>query len=217
MAASRRTLLAAAGAALLAAAALTLLVRGGRAAPVRNLDTPHRAIVCLGDSLTAGVGAGPGEDFPALLARALGRPVVNAGVRGDTTAGARRRFAADVLTHRPGIVVVCLGANDFMRGATAADAEANLAAIARTAQAAGAMVVLGGFTFPSLAEDWGAMYERVARAEGCLLVPRLLAGILSDPALKSDEVHPNAKGYAILAERLAGPIAALVRRAGWGP
>jgi acyl-CoA thioesterase-1 len=182
---------------------------------IRNLDTPQRVIVCLGDSLTAGVGAGPGEDVPARLAALLNRPVVNAGVSGDTTAGALARLPRDVLGLRPGLVVVGLGGNDFLRGGTAAQAEANLEAILRALQGAGAMVVLEGFSFPSLQEDWAGMYRRLAEREACLLVPGLLDGIQRNPELKSDSIHPNAKGYALMAKRLAGPLGKLLKRAGW--
>jgi lysophospholipase L1-like esterase len=182
---------------------------------VRNIDTPGRSVVCFGDSLTAGVGAKPGEDVASRLGAALGRTVVNAGVSGDTTTSALARVATSVLVHRPGIVVVCLGGNDFLRGVPLETAGENLGAIVREIQQSGAMVVLGGFTFPSLAGDWAAMYARVARREGCLLVPDLLDGISGNPDLKSDSIHPNAAGYAIMAGRLEKPLRGLMRRAGW--
>lgn len=172
-------------------------------------------MVCFGDSLTAGVGANPGEDIASRLGAALGRAVVNAGVSGDTTADALARVAADVLVHRPGIVVVCLGGNDFLRGIPVETAGENLGAIVRAIHQSGAMVVLGGFSFPSFAADWAGMYARVAKREGCLLVPDLLAGIAANPDLKSDSIHPNAAGYAVLAGRLEKPLRDLMRRAGW--
>jgi lysophospholipase L1-like esterase len=75
------------------------------------------------------------------------------------------------------------------------------------------MVVLLGFTFPSLTADYESMYERVAAEEGCLLVPNVMKGILRDPALKSDEIHPNARGYALMAERIAPPVGKLLKKA----
>jgi lysophospholipase L1-like esterase len=35
-------------------------------------------------------------------------------------------------------------------------------------------------------------------------------GILSDPSLKSDEIHPNARGYEVMAERVEGPLKKLM-------
>jgi lysophospholipase L1-like esterase len=182
---------------------------------VRNLDTPGRSVVCLGDSLTAGVGAKPGEDIASRLGTALGRAVVNAGVSGDTTAAALARVSADVLAHKPGIVVVLLGGNDFLRGVPVETAGENLGSIVRAIHQSGAMVVLGGFSFPGLGSDWEGMYARVAKREGCLLVPDLLAGIVRKPNLMSDSIHPNAAGYAVLAGRLEKPLRDLIVRAGW--
>jgi len=75
------------------------------------------------------------------------------------------------------------------------------------------MVVLLGFKFPSLNANYEEMYERVADQEGCLLIPGTLKGILTDPALKSDEIHPNARGYQLMAERVSGPFQKLLRKA----
>ena len=191
----------------------TLLPR--RQQEVRNIDTPGRSVVCFGDSLTAGVGAKPGEDIASRLGTALGRAVVNAGVSGDTTASALKRVGAGVLVHRPGIVVVCLGGNDFLRGIPVETAGENLGAIVRAIHQSGAMVLLGGFSFPSINADWAGMYAGVAEREGCLLVPDLLAGIARKPDLMSDSIHPNGAGYAVLAGRLEKPLRDLLRRAAW--
>jgi lysophospholipase L1-like esterase len=75
------------------------------------------------------------------------------------------------------------------------------------------MVVLLGFNFPSLTASYGKMYARVASDEKCLLIPDLLDGIIGNPSLKSDEIHPNARGYALMAERVAGPCGKLIRKA----
>jgi lysophospholipase L1-like esterase len=91
--------------------------------------------------------------------------------------------------------------------------KANLASIIRRIQGQGAMVVLLGFEFPSFGPDYGDLYEDVAEEQRCLLVPDLLDGILSNPKLKSDEIHPNAAGYALIAERVSGPLAKLIDRA----
>jgi lysophospholipase L1-like esterase len=58
---------------------------------IRNLRSAGETIICFGDSLTEGVGAGSGEDYPSILSRLLVMPVINAGQRGDTTAEALAR------------------------------------------------------------------------------------------------------------------------------
>jgi acyl-CoA thioesterase-1 len=180
---------------------------------VRNLDSRGTAIIAFGDSLTQGYGASAGEAYPALLTSKLGVEVINAGVSGDTTETALARIDNDVVARNPRIVVVGLGGNDFLRRAPIATTEANLRAIVKTIQGAGAMVVLLGFEFPSIGPSYAKMYERVADEEECLLIDDLMDGILTDPKLRSDEIHPNAAGYAIMAERIEGPLETLIGRA----
>lgn len=181
--------------------------------PVRNLDSGGSAIIAFGDSLTAGYGASAGEDYPSRLSALAGVAVVNAGVSGDTTESAMARIESDVLTAGPRIVIVALGGNDFLRGSSLEETEKNLRSIVKQIQAAGAAVVVLGFEFPSFSADYAAMYERIAREEECLLVEEVLDGILTNPSLKSDSIHPNARGYAVMAERIAGPLRRLVERA----
>ena len=180
---------------------------------IANLASRGTNIIAFGDSLTAGYGVIAGEDYPSRLAAITGIPIVNAGVNGDTTDSALARIDADVLTRDPRIVIVGLGGNDFLRGAPIATTEANLRTIIQKIHAAGAMVVVLGYKFPTLQANYETMYERVAKDEQCLLVPDLLDGIESNPQLKSDEIHPNARGYQLIAERVAGPLQKLLRRA----
>ena len=70
-----------------------------------------------------------------------------------------------------------------------------------------------GPVLPSLTASYETMYERVARDTGSMLIPDLLDGIQRDPALKSDDIHPNGRGYQLMAERVAGPVKTLIRKA----
>jgi len=180
---------------------------------IANLASRGTNIIAFGDSLTAGYGVIACEDYPSRLAAITGIPIVNAGVNGDTTDSALARIDADVLTRDPRIVIIGLGGNDFLRGAPIGTTEANLRTIIHKIHAAGAMVVVLGYKFPTLQANYETMYERVAKDEQCLLVPDLLHGIESNPQLKSDEIHPNARGYQLIAERVAGPLQKLLRRA----
>src|SRR5215212_11260441 len=83
---------------------------------VRNIASRGSAIIAFGDSLTAGYGANPGEDYPSRLSTMIGATIVNAGVNGDTTESALARVDADVLARDPRIVLVGLGGNDLLRG-----------------------------------------------------------------------------------------------------
>jgi lysophospholipase L1-like esterase len=195
-------------------AAVALLVAAWLLWPsarVKNRDALGSNVIAFGDSLTAGYGAGPGEDYPSRLAALLGREIVNAGVSGDTTEQALARIDDDVLARDPKLVIVGLGGNDFLSSVPIQTTEANLRSIVRKIHDRGAMVLLLGFRFPSLQNNYESMYARIAKEEGCALLPDLLDGILSDPKLKSDEIHPNANGYAIIAERIAPPAKKLLQ------
>ncbi|HET7436690.1 MAG TPA: arylesterase [Thermoanaerobaculia bacterium] len=180
---------------------------------VKNLDSTGGNVIAFGDSLTAGYGANAGEDYPSRLAALASTPILNAGVSGDTTESALARLDPDVLQRDPRIVIVGLGGNDFLQNIPIATTEANLREIARQIQKAGAMVVLLGYRFPSVTANYEGMYARVAKEERCLLIPDLLNGIISNPSLKSDEIHPNAAGYQLMAERVAGPFGKLLKKA----
>lgn len=199
--------------AVVVAIALVWFLWPSPASRVKNLESRGTAIVAFGDSLTAGYGAQPGGDYPSQLSAKIGRPIVNAGVSGDTTEAALARIDTDVLAHDPRIVIIGLGGNDFLRRADIATTEANLRSIVRRIQDSGAMVALLGFRFPTLGPSYEPMYERVAKEERCLLIPDLLDGILRDSKLKSDEIHPNAAGYGVMADRVEGPLRKLIRAA----
>jgi lysophospholipase L1-like esterase len=188
-----------------------ILIWRARTPHITNADSHGTNVIAFGDSLTAGYGAGAGEDYPSRLAALVGTPIVNAGVSGDTTESALARIDDAVLARDPRIVIVGLGGNDLLSSTPIATTEANLREIVRRIERGGAAVVLLGFNFPSVGANYARMYERVAKDEGCLLVPDLLDGILSNPSLKSDEIHPNAKGYQLMAERVAGPLKKVMR------
>lgn len=180
---------------------------------VRNLASPGSTLVCFGDSLTRGVGADQGEDFPSLLAAALPVLVVNAGVAGETTADGLRRLERDVLSRDPRVVVVFFGGNDFLRRIPAEETRRTLEEMIERIQMAGAMVVLVGLKAGFFGDETGPLYEAVARGRGVVHIPDALAGILSDPRLKSDAVHPNAAGYRKLADRLLAHLRPLLEAA----
>jgi acyl-CoA thioesterase-1 len=188
---------------------------GAAAVTAESADgAPRRGplVVFLGDSLTAGLGLPQEQAFPALLERRLlesGRPItaVNAGVSGDTTTGGLARLDW-VLGQRPAVLVVGLGANDALRGQPLELIESNLRAIVERGKASGARVLLLGMRIPTnygpgYAEEFAAIYPRVARSLGVELVPFLLDGVGGRAGLnQEDGIHPNARGTEIVAENV---------------
>lgn len=179
------------------------LAIAGCAPDVPNLYSSGTAIVCLGDSITAGVGSGVEPGYPELLSRHLGRPVVSHGVPGDTAAQGRARLEA-VLAEDPWLVIVELGGNDLLRRIPPEQTERSLAAIVEGVLAAGAVPLLVEIEGPGpLIPGLGPVFERLEERYGVPVLDGVLDGILLDPALKSDTIHPNAEGYKRLAEALA--------------
>jgi acyl-CoA thioesterase-1 len=185
--------------------ALGLILMGYR---IWESFKPHPAkprsdgtIVCFGDSLTYGTGASEGMDYPSQLSRMLGRAVINAGVAGDTTARALKRLQDDVLSRSPDLVLITLGGNDLKNGIASDAAFANLKTIVESIQRSGAVVVIGGLSFPMWDRGYGKAYRELADQTGAILIPDILDGIMGDRTLMSDPIHPNDAGYARMAER----------------
>lgn len=168
-------------------------------------------VLFLGTSLTAGLGLDPAEAYPqrvAELAAAAGTPieVVNAGLSGETSAGALRRL--DWVLRTPAdVVVIETGANDGLRGLSPDATRANLEAIVervRTLQPAARVVLVQMEAPPNLGaaytRDFRAMYPAVAGQYDIPLVPFLLEGIAGRPELnQADGIHPSAAGARIAA------------------
>ncbi len=169
--------------------------------PITNAPPNKTTIDAFGDSLIEGVGATPGNELPGALARLIGQPIVNAGVAGDTTADGVARLQ-EVLELDPGIVILLLGGNDTLRRIPESTTEANLRILIEAFQKQGAVVVLLGVRGGLLSDSKAALYESLAEEYGAALVPDILEGILLRPELMHDGIHPNDKGYALIAERI---------------
>lgn len=185
-----------------------------------RLDAPR--LVVLGDSLTAGLGLDPVEAFPSRLQKRLDSNgydvlVVDAGVSGDTTAGALRRLEW-ALDGDVRLLVVALGGNDGLRGLPVEQMKDNVGAIITTAAARGVAVLLAGMEAPP---NYGLVYTDafrnvffdLAREHDVPLVPFLLEGVAGEPALnQSDGIHPNAEGADRVAAHLWPTVELLVRQ-----
>lgn len=166
---------------------------------IRNAKPAGKAIVCFGDSLTFGTGAGKGMDYPSQLATLIGQPVINLGMPGDTTTGALARIET-VIESEPRMVLLTLGGNDLKNRVPKDTAFSNLERIIRMIQDRGALVVIGGIDIPFYGRGFGTAYEELALKTGSVLIPNVYAGIMGRSNLMSDPIHPNSDGYTILAE-----------------
>jgi acyl-CoA thioesterase-1 len=187
---------------LAAGAAIIWWPRGRPALP--PLDPGRDLVVFLGDSITGGHGLALEATFAHRLGAALGIPVRNAGISGDTTAGALARLERDVLAHRPKLTLVELGANDAFRRVPAAETLANLRDIVRRLRQAESGVIVLHVRMTALpglsADPYREGFRAIARDEGAALFEDFLDGVV--PGLTNDGLHPTAEGHARLAARL---------------
>jgi acyl-CoA thioesterase-1 len=168
-----------------------------------NIDSKGVNIVCIGDSMTYGYGATPGEDdYPAHLSRMMSIPVINVGVDGDTSNDGVKRLKVDVLDRQPLLVIIEFGGNDFLRKIPFADTVKNVEYIISKSKEAGAMVAIMDMSVGMIMENYGKEYRRLAKKHNVILIPHILSDILTNASLKSDFVHPNGEGYKVLAQKV---------------
>jgi acyl-CoA thioesterase-1 len=214
---------------LLVALALAGCGTDGRApeqddAPLPPGGGERGRIVFLGTSLTAGLGLDPDQAFPALIQRKLDAEglrfeAVNAGVSGETSAGARRRI--DWLLRQPvAMVVIETGANDGLRGLEVDSLRSNIQGIideARRQSPKPAIVLLGMRAPPNLGSNYSRRFREVfpelARENTLPLVPFLLEGVAGRPSLNQpDMIHPTAEGQRRMAETVWEVLEPLLKR-----
>jgi acyl-CoA thioesterase-1 len=201
---------------LLALAAARLASSGQSAVKPDAVARPSGLprVVCLGTSLTAGFGLDPEQVWPAILqmkvdAAGLRYRVVNAGVSGETSAGALRRI--DWLLREPvAVLIVETGANDGLRGQPPEATRANIRGIFDRAlrQAPPPRLVLAGMEAPpNLGADYTrrfrAVFPELAKEYRAALLPFLLEGVAGVPRLnQADGIHPTPEGHRLVAENV---------------
>jgi acyl-CoA thioesterase I len=192
-----------------------------------SIRTP--VVLFFGTSLTAGLGLDPEQAYPSLIekkAQAEGIPikVVNAGLSGETTAGAVRRIDW-VLRTPTDLVVIEAGANDALRGLSPEEARANLESLiaAVKAKQPQAKIALIQMEAPpnygvSYTRSFRAIYSEVAAKEKVALLPFLLNGVAGIPRLNQpDGVHPNLTGERIVADNVWKALKPVVVKLDRGP
>lgn len=195
--------------------------------PVTRAATAQtQTILILGDSLSAEYGLERGKGWVALLTQSLHREgvkavVANASISGETTSGGLARLPTLLDRHRPRIVVIELGANDALRGLSLRATRDNLNNMVAASQAQGAKVVLVGMQMPPnfgkrYAQDFARLFEDVARARRCAVVPFFLKGVGDRPDsrewFQNDGIHPIEKAHPIMLENVWGVLRPLLLR-----
>ncbi|KYJ87092.1 arylesterase [Sulfurovum riftiae] len=169
-------------------------------------------ILAFGDSLTYGFGASPNESYPAQLQKFSGVHVINAGINGESSSEGLQRLPSLLDDPSVKLMILCFGGNDILQKKPMDQLKVNLRAMISMARAKGVDVLL--VSVPNLSLFGLSpldLYKELSKEEGVPLVSGLLAEVLGNPALKSDQIHPNAKGYKKMARR----IHEVLREQGW--
>ncbi|RYY97141.1 MAG: arylesterase [Alphaproteobacteria bacterium] len=178
-------------------------------------------IVMLGDSLTAGYELSESEALPAvvermLAARGVKAKIVNAGVSGDTTADGLNRYDWSVKGTGADLLVIALGANDFMNGLAPERPKKNLAAILDRAKADNIPAALIGVTIPERNlspqdQAYAAIYPDLAKEYGVPYMKNFMAPVAGrSDLLMEDGLHPTARGVEAMALSVTEFLAPIV-------
>ena len=173
---------------------------------------PEGVIVAMGDSLTEGLGVPEADSYPSVLQQMLEERgvhwrVINAGISGETSSGARSRLDW-VMKLKPDIVILETGANDALRGLPPENIFENIDAIVTELKARGVTVVLAGMKIhpnfgPEYGRNFADIYERVAHEHDIIRMPFFLEGVAGRSELnRADGLHPNAAGYREVARQV---------------
>lgn len=194
---------------------LAAVLAGCKRAPLRGQPVPAGAtVLALGDSLTFGTGASPEASYPQVLAGLTGWQVVNAGVPGHTSAQALERVGALLDEHRPALVLLGIGGNDFLRRLDEAATRDHIQRTVQAVQSRGAQLLLIAVPRPTLAArftgtlDDHPLYGELAEALRVPLHRQGWAEVLADERLRADAIHANAAGYEQFARGLLATLRA---------
>jgi lysophospholipase L1-like esterase len=185
---------------------IAVLAPGCSERPKLERLSSDAVVLAFGDSLTFGTGASEEESYPAQLEKLIGRRVVRAGVPGEVTGQALERLPAALDEHAPRLLLLCIGGNDFLQRLGNQQAESNVRAMVKLAKSRGVEVMLIGTPEPGLTVSPPAFYAGIAKEFGLPYEGGIIGQVLKDSTLKADPIHPNARGYRVIAERLAAAL-----------
>ena len=168
------------------------------------LDTK---VLAFGDSITYGYNVETKKNYPSQLAELLQVDVINAGINGETTSEGLRRLPGLLEKYKPQILIICHGGNDIIRHKSLKKVKENIKKMIELARKKNIHVVLVGVPkMEVLSKSTAQLYFDIANELNVPLEDSALETILNDEYLKIDEIHPNGRGYKILANSLANLI-----------
>ena len=163
----------------------------------------EQPILAFGDSLTAGNGTSTEYSYPSILAQISNYTVINAGISGETTAGGLSRFAETLAQTKPSLVVLMEGGNDILQNIPAEQTQQNLIAMINIAKEQDVQVLLIGIPKKSLiGASVAKIYPEIAKQTNVAYDGKTIPDLIKKNEYKSDLVHFNQQGYALIAQKL---------------
>lgn len=172
---------------------------------LRALDT-DAVILAFGDSLTFGEGASQNQSYPAVLSELTGLDVINAGLSGETSEEGLSRLPSVLADNRVDLLILMHGGNDLLRNFPSSRTISNLTKMVELARRNDIDVLLVAIPKPGIFLKPQPLYTEVATQLGLPLESEIITYVEKDNTLKSDSVHPNAKGYRLIAEAIAAKL-----------
>ena len=174
-----------------------------------NAQATAPKVLVIGDSLSAGYGLASGQGWVDLLQKKIAssgfaHKVINASISGDTTSGGRSRIGTALTMHKPDVVIIELGGNDGLRGASLKEVRTNVDSMVNAVEKSGAKVLLLGMQIPPnygtrYVKDFGAVFADAASSRNLPYVPFFLSAFGDKPEMfQPDRLHPTAKAQPLM-------------------
>jgi len=173
----------------------------------------NQKIVLFGDSLMSGYGLDQEFHLSTILEKNLIQKgfdvnVINASVSGDTTSGGLNRLNWLLENKNTDIMILCLGANDMLRGIKPNLVRKNLNRILEILREKKVTVLLAGMmsqeTFgEKYKNEFDKIFPELAIKFNVAFLPFLLDGVALKPEFNlKDGKHPNPKGVNLISKNL---------------
>ena len=159
-------------------------------------------ILAYGDSLTYGYNVKRSESYPAKLEVLTGISVINSGVSGEVSAQGLKRLPKVLDEHHPQLLILCHGGNDLLRKMDLEEMELNIRSMIQLSLDRDIPVILLGVPKPGIFLSSFDVYKKIANSMNIIFIEDLISDVLGDKSLKSDSIHPNNKGYNVMAEEI---------------
>ena len=159
-------------------------------------------ILAYGDSLTYGYNVNRSESYPAKLEVLTGISVVNSGVSGEVSAQGLKRLPKVLDEHHPQLLILCHGGNDLLRKMDLEEMESNIRGMIQLSLDRDIPVILLGVPKPGIFLSSFDIYKKIANSMNIIFIEDLISDVLGKKSLKSDSIHPNKKGYNVMAEEI---------------